>query len=927
MGYKLQDLIDVEYFQSLQDRLNEIYSFPSAIIDNEGNILTATAWQSICTKFHRVNPDTANECKISDKYIYDHIHEANPGVSYRCPRGLVDNATPIIIDGVHYGNFFTGQFFTEQPDLEFYREQAKKYGFDEPAYLEAVKKVPVWTLDQLNNYLYFIKGLIEVICVTGLKNKRDIETKRKIKESEEQFKSIFEQAPTGMLLLGLDGKFIKVNSSFCEIVGYTEDELQQKSFLEITHPEDRTKSAEWVKSLIAGEQKSMDCEKRYIHKSGEIIWGSVRTLLKRDENGNPLYFITHVQNITERKKSEEEIQTSEKKFRAIFENSVVPKSLTKFDGSLQVNNALCQMLGYSKEELSHLTWQEITHPEDIQKTQDEINQLLTGEKPSARFEKRFIHKNGTIVWAELSSSVHRDSKGTPLYLMTVLIDLTERKNAEKALELAHKELKNLHNNLNDAIFSIDILENKMLVASTAHQTVFGYAPEEFFKNPHLWYDLVIPEDKPKADGGNQLLASGKDIEHEVRITLPNGEIRWINMKMVPTLDAAGRLIRVDGIASDINEKKLAEAALQESEKRWRFIVESEPECVKVVDREGRLLEMNPAGLAMIQAESSEVIGKKTVGLVAEEDRAAFNEMIEGVFRGETRHLIFDMIGLKGRRLTLETTSGPLKDPASMGNVKALLGVTRDITDRKRAEEDIKKKNLELTELNASKDKFFSIIAHDLRSPFQGFISMTELMAEDVSQFSISDLSSFSKKMSKTAKNLYHLLENLLSWAQIQKGTMQYKPTEQNLRNLVALDIETINERARQKEIEVVNNVEKNLEILADEKMINTIVRNLLSNAVKFTDTSGRVIVKARDLKNHMIEISVHDTGIGIAPEDIKKLFKIDEKVRQAGTDGEPSTGLGLLLSKEFVEKHGGNIWVESTPGFGSTFYFTVPMKA
>lgn len=900
-----------------------IYSFPSAIIDIDGNILTATAWQDVCTKFHRINPETENECKISDQYIYAHIQEANPAVSYKCPRGLVDNATPIIIDGVHYGNFFTGQFFLEKPDLDFFREQAKKYGFDESDYLAAVKKVPVWTIDQLNNYLYFIKGLIEVIAVTASKNLKDIETKRRIRESEEQFRSIFELAPTGMLLLKLDGKFLKVNESFCEMVGYSETELLNMTFLDITYPEDRLTSVEWVRSLIAGEQKSMDCEKRYVHKSGEIVWGSVRALLKRDEDGTPLYFITHVQNITERKRSEEEIQTSEKKFRTIFENSVVGKSITKLDGSMQVNNALCTMLGYSKEEFLTLKWQEITHPEDIQKTQDEINQLVSGEKEATRFEKRFIHKNGNIVWAELSSSVHRDSKGIPLYLMTVLIDLTERKKAEKDLELAHNELRSLHDNLEDAIFAIDTVQDIMLVASAAHEKVFGYPASEFYKNPRLWNELVIPEDKPKVDAGYPLLLAGKNVQHEVRISFPDGKTKWINVKMVPTIDATGKLIHIDGIASNVTERKLAEAALQESEKRWRFIVESEPECVKVVDREGRLLEMNPAGLAMIQATSDQVIGKKAVGLVAEEDQEAFNEMIEGVFRGETRHLVFDMIGLEGRRLTLETTSGPLKDPTSPGGVRALLGVTRDITEQKRAEEEIKKKNLELIELNASKDKFFSIIAHDLRSPFQGFISMTELMAENVSQFSIADLSTFSNSMSKTAKNLYHLLENLLNWAQIQKGTMDFKPADHNLKKLVDLEIETINERARQKKITVINEVEKDHHVFADEKMMNTILRNLLSNAVKFTKSNGMVTVRSKVLNEKMIEISVQDTGIGIRAADIKKLFKIDEKVRMEGTEGEPSTGLGLLLSKEFVEKHGGKIWVESEEGIGSCFYFTL----
>src|SRR5512147_2381430 len=124
MNYRLEDLIDISLLQDLQEKLNEIYSFPSAIIDSDGKILTAVAWQDICTQFHRKNPECERECIISDQYIASHISEANPTVSYTCPHGLVDNAAPIIINGEHLGNFFTGQFFLEKPNLEFFRQKA-----------------------------------------------------------------------------------------------------------------------------------------------------------------------------------------------------------------------------------------------------------------------------------------------------------------------------------------------------------------------------------------------------------------------------------------------------------------------------------------------------------------------------------------------------------------------------------------------------------------------------------------------------------------------------------------------------------------------------------------------------------------------------------------------------------------------------------
>ena len=143
MKYKLQDLIDIQLFQHLQDKFNEMYHFPSAIIDMEGNILTATAWQDVCTKFHRVNPKAERACRESDQYIASHLKDATPSVTYRCVHGLCDSATPILVRGTLLGTFFTGQYFLDKPDNKFFTKQAKKYGFNEKFYLEAVSRVPV----------------------------------------------------------------------------------------------------------------------------------------------------------------------------------------------------------------------------------------------------------------------------------------------------------------------------------------------------------------------------------------------------------------------------------------------------------------------------------------------------------------------------------------------------------------------------------------------------------------------------------------------------------------------------------------------------------------------------------------------------------------------------------------------------------------
>jgi len=259
-----------------------------------------------------------------------------------------------------------------------------------------------------------------------------------------------------------------------------------------------------------------------------------------------------------------------------------------------------------------------------------------------------------------------------------------------------------------------------------------------------------------------------------------------------------------------------------------------------------------------------------------------------------------------------------------GCINGGVGIIEDITERKRAEAIIEQTNNELTKLNSEKDKFFSIIAHDLRSPFLGFLKLTEIMATESQNFTIAKFAEYSRALNESAVNLYELLGNLLDWSIMQRGKMEFNLQKQNLFSIVTKNIFTNMEHAKQKGISIFNHVNDSLNVTADEKMINTVLRNLISNAVKFTRKDGKIIVNAKSIENGMIELSVSDNGVGILEKNLNRLFKVGEKVGSKGTDNEPSTGLGLLLCKEFVEKHGGIIWVESKENVGSTFYFTLP---
>ncbi len=261
-----------------------------------------------------------------------------------------------------------------------------------------------------------------------------------------------------------------------------------------------------------------------------------------------------------------------------------------------------------------------------------------------------------------------------------------------------------------------------------------------------------------------------------------------------------------------------------------------------------------------------------------------------------------------------------------GEISHLLAVKENITERKIAEWELKSKNEELRKVIAEKDRFFSIIAHDLRSPFSGFLGITGLMAEEMQNLTKEEMHQMALSMKKSADNLFRLLENLLQWAGMQQGLIPFQAKLVKLLPIANESLALVNEVAKNKWIKITSSIPDETEVWADAKMLQTVVRNLLSNAVKFTHKGGHIMLSAQTTGDLGVVISIKDSGIGMSPEMVENLFLLDSKSNRKGTEGEPSSGLGLLLCKEFVEKHGGKLWVESEVGNGSTFSFNIPNK-
>jgi signal transduction histidine kinase len=259
----------------------------------------------------------------------------------------------------------------------------------------------------------------------------------------------------------------------------------------------------------------------------------------------------------------------------------------------------------------------------------------------------------------------------------------------------------------------------------------------------------------------------------------------------------------------------------------------------------------------------------------------------------------------------------------VNNQKVIQCNIRDITERRLAEEALKKNEEELRKLNATKDKFFSIIAHDLKSPFNSIMGFSELLVEQVSENNLNGIAKFSGIILNSSKRAVDLLMNLMEWSRSQTGRMEFNPECFELVEFINEIERLFEDIARQKAIVIKKDLPHNCTVVSDKAMINTVLRNLISNAIKFTMPGGEIGISIIEKPDETI-VSVKDSGVGISADRIEKLFRIDESYSTPGTNKEKGTGLGLILCKEFVEKHEGRIWVESQEGNGSVFSFSLP---
>ena len=425
-------------------------------------------------------------------------------------------------------------------------------------------------------------------------------------ESEERFRGSFEHAAIGLALVALDGHWMKVNRSLCDIVGYVETELLTMSFQNITHPDDLDADMEHVRRLVAGETRNFNMVKRYLHKRGHLVWVLLSVSLVRGERGKPLYFISQTQDITGRKQTEDALRSSEEAYRSTFELAGVGMAHTHLrDGRfLRVNRKLCDITGYSAEELLCKTYYDITHLDDIGRNQQGVDRMNRGETNEYAAEKRYIRKDGQVVWISLTASIVRDLEGRPLHSVAMSKDITAKKRAEEALRASERQFRTLTSHAPVGIFQRDA-EGKNTFVNDRWCLMTGMTAEEAAGSG--WLAALHPDDRDRVMRDWQRVApAGEEFSSEYRYLTRQGKVTWVHGRAVPIRDERHEVVGYLGTSTDVTERKRAEW-LERDRREVLELVTEDRAIGDVLDRLACLIErQTDASAAVMLLDGGEI---------------------------------------------------------------------------------------------------------------------------------------------------------------------------------------------------------------------------------------------------------------------------------------------------------------------------------
>jgi len=641
-----------------------------------------------------------------------------------------------------------------------------------------------------------------------------------------------------------------------------------------------------------------------------LKWYELAISRKIEHSSEELKYIVLVSDITKRKQAENESERTQK----LLEDSQRIGKIGGWEFNIDTSELKWTKEMYNIHEVDstfNLTVDQRINfysPESLAAVDKAVQNAIEHGK-SYEIESEIITAKGNQILIRAIGRADSENRR----IIGFVQDITERKHIENALKESEEKFRSIFQNHSAVKLLIDPVDAKIVDANSAAAKYYGWTVSELTKMKISQLNIADPQEIKK---NIQSVIDQHRTIFEARHRRADGSLRNVNINSgLVTINGKDYL---HSIINDITEQKRSEEIIKNQAELLNLAHDS----IIVRDLDSKITYWNKGAEIRYGWTTGEVMGKvihellKTIFPIPME--AILNELLHNAFwEGELIHTTKD-----GSILTVASRWQLQTDTENMPY--SIFEINNDITAQKRAEAAIKMKNEELIRLNVEKDKFFSIISHDLRCPFNGFLGLTEIMANDIHQMTLDEIQNMSLLMQKSASNLYDLLGNLLEWSRLQRGLITIVPESLLLLPGIVESLRLIQETARNKEIQIDVNVPSDLMVHTDTNILDGIIRNLTNNAVKFTPRGGRIIVSAKSVSEISIEISIRDNGIGMNQQMVDNLFRLDFNTGRKGTEGESSTGMGLIICKDLIGKIGGELQVQSEVGKGSEFKFTIP---
>lgn len=782
----------------------------------------------------------------------------------------------------------------------------------------------------------------------------------KLAEEQHQFVTLLENSPDSIYFKDLEGKFIKVSKATANKIGYTRvEDLIGKTDYDIFGPEHASETFNDERQVIKSGRPIIGKEEREDYPDGKITWASTSKMPLFNSEGKIVGVFGITRDITERKLIEEKIKESEQTYRALFESSSDGVFFTSEGIIIDCNQAVLDIFRCSREFI-------VGHPpsdfspaiqpdgrDSFESANEKINAAFD-DNPQ-HFYWQHKRPDGSLIDCEISLKAITVSGKKIIY--AAMRDITEKKLIEEKIKRNEELYRAMFENSADGMFLMTdvFLDCNQAVCNLFHcerEDVIGRSPVDF-----------SPEVQP--DGKNSLASATEKINKALN-GIPQ-RFYWMHKtKENALIDAEVSLnaITISGqnliqaVVRDITERmkseKVREALYDISEAAYTAtdmymlyekihkvvssLMPAKNFYISLYDEKTEMLsfpyfvdEFDPPqapkklgkGLTEYVLRKGEAI---LVDLETDKKLRASNE-VELVGAPSAIWLGVPLL-VSGKTIGVIVVQDYEYEGAYGVDERQLLTFVAEqvaqVIERKRTSDAIKKYAEELRQLNQTKDKFFSIIAHDLKNPFITIMGFSDLLLSDYGELSDQEKLYYIQEMKKSAELSHNLLQNLLQWSRSQTGRIEFIPQPLDINKVIDENIELLKMAAERKQINMTSDSQKSLVVFADEDMLNTILRNLLTNALKFTNKHGTIRAETKQVNSH-VEIRITDNGVGM-PDNVREgLFRLDVSHSSLGTDNEAGTGLGLILCKEFVEKHGGIISVESEVDRGTTFTFTLPV--